>query len=450
MSNTDMFEKVQQLYIEKYQKKITTPIPRKKFLDAGWNEEMFLRYYTECSELYFAHLTCPYCGSSSNSKAISDFRESLNLVLESKLTGKKNIARSNIQSSIYLDAQERNLFFMRLNIFCQFIAEYADIDIDTKGITNLWVTSPANIMNWPFDRRCNAIDSIPIFLPFEEYISWIETTIGEQLTNPKTETLSEISYMPTPEWYFRPYDELKSMYTIALAKVEQTRKAFLQFEDYYSPDGRNQLNDLFYNFCMAKREADDFEDRFDELESGEFNYAGDTLLIYKGETKCFRERHNIEPVTAEVLARRDNNKVSININYCNDCHKYFISEQEFFHYRDLYGIVCKLQVDRSSSGYAHFPMAEYSILRLYGYNVSKEDNYSDEERQHLLQMLIENSYVSKPEIIKYLNMFIKMNGSKDNMEDSVSKWESDLEFVRSFDLNGQPKAHINEIRYAHQ
>ena len=87
------------------------------------------------------------------------------------------------------------------------------------------------------------------------------------------------------------------------------------------------------------------------------------------------------------------NKVDININCCDDCHKYFISESEFFHYRDLYGIVCGLKVDRQSSGYAKFPMAEHSILRLYGYNVGKEYNLSDDERQNLLKIPVEHGYV---------------------------------------------------------
>lgn len=111
--------------------------------------------------------------------------------------------------------------------------------------------------------------------------------------------------------------------------------------------------------------------------------------------------------------------------------------------------MCKLKVDRTSSGFAHIPMAEYSILRLYGYNVGKDDDYSDEERQNLLRILIENNYVSKPEIIKYLDMFITMNSGKDNMEDSISKWKSDLEFVRGFGIDTQSKVNIGKIKYAY-
>lgn len=143
------------------------------------------------------------------------------------------------------------------------------------------------------------------------------------------------------------------------------------------------------------------------------------MYIYKGETKCFSEHHDIDSVTATVYDRRGGT-VDINVNCCCDYHKYFISESEFFHYRELYGIVCGLKVDRHSTGYAKFPMAEYSILRLYEYNVGKEDNLSDEERQNLLKILVENEYVKKPEIIKYLEMFIRMNQGRPEMVDSVS------------------------------
>ena len=94
-------------------------------------------------------------------------------------------------------------------------------------------------------------------------------------------------------------------------------------------------------------------------------------------------------------------------------------------------------------------MAEYSVLRLYGYNVGKEDNLSDDERQNLLKILIEHEYVKKPEVIKYLEMFIKMNHGRLEMTDSVSKWTADLAYVRELGLESQPKVSLNKIEYAH-
>lgn len=95
------------------------------------------------------------------------------------------------------------------------------------------------------------MDSIPIFMPFEEYMSCVETTIGEQpCAIPMCEY--EIKHKATPEWYSRPYEELQSMYTTALKKAEEAKEAFLQFEDYYSPDSRKQLNDLFTIFVSQR------------------------------------------------------------------------------------------------------------------------------------------------------------------------------------------------------
>lgn len=63
-------------------------------------------------------------------------------------------------------------------------------------------------------------------------------------------------------------------------------------------------------------------------ENYDFDLSGDVLYIYKGETKCFREHHDIDSVTATVYDRRGGT-VDINVNCCCDCHKYFISESEF-------------------------------------------------------------------------------------------------------------------------
>ena len=64
-------------------------------------------------------------------------------------------------------------------------------------------------------------------------------------------------------------------------------------------------------------------------------------------------------------------------------------------------------------------------------------------------MLVDHNFVSKPLIIKYLNQFIKMNGSRDNMEDCVSKWTEDLEYVRNLGMDTQDRVDIDEIKYAH-
>lgn len=428
MSSSDMFEKTQQLFIIKYQHHNSAPIPRRKFLESGWTAGMFLRYYTVCTELYYVHSTHPldYCSSH------------ISLL---------HVSKGN-------DNTDNALLSYRAEQYSALMEKYIGFKPDVNRILDICCTVSIQFPYLLFTGEEPTADEIPFFISFENYIGWIECLIGEQLSEKDKSVASQptrrfpITVNTYSELYKLSYSELKDLGEKTDNEASDARNALLNFDDYYAPNGRDTLSALYQRYSDLVDKSERIDDRIAEFDAGDFSYIYDTLYIFKGENKCFREHHNIEAVTGDVIARHDK-YVNININYCNDCHKYFISEQEFFHYRDLFGIVCKLEVDRTSTGYARFPMAEYSILRLYGYNVSKEDNYSDAERQQLLRVLIENDYVSKPEIIKYLNMFIKMNGSKDNMEDSVFKWESDLEFVRNLGIESQPKVHINEIKYAH-
>ena len=46
-------------------------------------------------------------------------------------------------------------------------------------------------------------------------------------------------------------------------------------------------------------------------------------------------------------------------------------------------------------------------------------------------------------------MLFRSNGSRDNMEDCVSKWTEDLEYVRNLGMDTQDRVDIDEIKYAH-
>ena len=53
--------------------------------------------------------------------------------------------------------------------------------------------------------------------------------------------------------------------------------------------------------------------------------------------------------------------------------------------------------------------------------------------------------MKKTDVIQYLNWFIKMNGHKKENISAKEKWESDLEFVRSIDMNRQDRCFISKI-----
>ena len=60
---------------------------------------------------------------------------------------------------------------------------------------------------------------------------------------------------------------------------------------------------------------------------------------------------------------------------------------------------------------------------------------------------MDNAYVKKPEIIRYLDLLLKVNRSRIEMTNRASKWEADLNFVRNYQLDTQENVSISEIKY---
>lgn len=442
-------ERVQQLFYEKYQHENSRncPITKSSFLEAGWTPETYLDYYSYLHEVYvlcLAHeLMGEHCSIIANRERFLEYF--------------RNPPYKSID--VYLAARLNRLTGLTISLTQMIGTQLLGFGCE------LWTREVQTVVDYA-KGRAYYLGGHPIGvpMPFEKFVSNLENDFGRTIKEQREGTYTEykkVTYMPPEAWaeeenknpYYFDADQMT--YEQAMAKKDEIVSRYNEIEEsILALPGYSSEQEIKYLWSRHEEaEILDFqmrllEGRLDEFENGDFNLEGDTLLIYKGDNKCFREKHEIIPTTARVVARRGH-RVDINVNYCYDCHKYFISEPEFFHYRDLYGIGCKLAIDRESSGYAHFPMAEYSILRLYGYNVGKNDDLSDEERKQILKMLIDHNFVSKPLIIKYLNQFIKMNGSRDNMEDCVSKWTEDLEYVRNLGMDTQDRVDIDEIKYAH-
>lgn len=432
LSSVETSDNVRTLFSNYYQsnsKNYIEPRPtisKKAFISAGWTPIIYQKYYSLSSNLYYISMIC-----------------------------KDLCARSRIP----LMHKAQKMFSSAWKDFSGFIQDQLHFTLmETKELKYILNDYSGIVWCHPYDDietyGDNRFENLTFSITYKQFLSWLEYEIGNQVVNAPPESkepLFDMSPRKAPvdaPWYKLPYSELeKYRLQNTWPDREKAREALLQFGDFNSIEGVEHFWTLIFEFIKKDCCDNDVIDRMEEYENGDFDLYGDVLYIYKGETKCFREHHDIDSVTATVYDRRGGT-VDINVNCCCDCHKYFISESEFFHYRELYGIVCGLKVDRHSTGYAKFPMAEYSILRLYGYNVGKEDNLSDEERQNLLKILVENEYVKKPEIIKYLEMFIRMNQGRPEMADSVSKWSADLAYIRELGIEKQPKVLLGKIEYA--
>ena len=117
------------------------------------------------------------------------------------------------------------------------------------------------------------------------------------------------------------------------------------------------------------------------------------------------------------------------------------------HYKSIYGVLMgNVKVTNGSFVSFSGDLAQESILHLCGYSVNQTDNLSASARQQILQYLIDSKNMSKPEIISYLNGFIRRNGKKANMEEAVRRWEADIKWVRNYQLNRQRYFEIANIQ----
>lgn len=171
-----------------------------------------------------------------------------------------------------------------------------------------------------------------------------------------------------------------------------------------------------------------------------------TLYVCKGTIACKRNGHLLVAATGVLLAK-NGAAIKLNTNYCPQCRKYFIGYEEYLHYRQIYGVLLgNIKVTNGSFVQTETDLADESILHLCGYSVNQADNLSSTERHNILQYLIDSKVSNKPEIIEYLNFFIRRNGKRQNMDEAVRRWNEDLRWVREYQINRQRHFEIANIQ----
>lgn len=179
------------------------------------------------------------------------------------------------------------------------------------------------------------------------------------------------------------------------------------------------------------------------------------LYIYKSiRITCFTKHHRVIDVIASCPSI-ENKTVKLAVQYCMDCDKLLMSEDEFKSSQRLlryHFIPARMQYIDEFHNYSYTDnsftrhRADISPLRLSGYSTRRSDAIPQSVRQDILQFIIERRILTKEDVIAYLELFIHTNGLRAGMEDAVDKWKDDLHFVRTYDFNVQATAYVTSIR----
>lgn len=177
------------------------------------------------------------------------------------------------------------------------------------------------------------------------------------------------------------------------------------------------------------------------------NFERNTILyIYFGDIRCHRAKHTLMQTTAIVSGKNGAN-IELNVEYCKECNKHLLRYQSFEEYRSKYGLIIGNFREVYNDNFdGDFDLALESPLKLSNYTVSQKEGLSQKERHYILATIIHNGIMTKGEVIRYLNYFIKMQGAKMGNEIALSKWKEDLMFVQEYNKSIQPKAYISEIK----
>lgn len=231
----------------------------------------------------------------------------------------------------------------------------------------------------------------------------------------------------------------------------------------FLPLGRNELLSLMDNICMdAKTHRGIFSQESDaefwgqiifwELEAyrGQTPAEDNTLYIHKSRIICQTRHHKIIQATA-ILSGVAGTDLLLNVNYCAECRKFFMSYATYQHYRNRYGIILGdlKMLKREDFNGCEDGLAEESKLHLCGYSVSGKDGLSEAQRQSIISFVISRGIMKKEEVVSHLSWLIDTHRFRDIMASAVQKWDADLAYTLQYDLDRQPKSIIGSIRKYH-
>lgn len=189
---------------------------------------------------------------------------------------------------------------------------------------------------------------------------------------------------------------------------------------------------LLYNSIYATEESSaDDEAKID---------TKDIIVLTGYYNRCIYQEHDTEIVNAAVHMVDFNKQMTweetVKVFYCRSCNCYYMFISDFEGLKKKGYLGCKVvTIQEYTKGLKNGARwKEQSVLKQYGYSVSKQDGLSKDERQNILSFILENTILTIPRTCDYLNWFIVMAKDNPNKKEAIEKWEEDIEFVKKYKI----------------
>ena len=156
--------------------------------------------------------------------------------------------------------------------------------------------------------------------------------------------------------------------------------------------------------------------------------------------------HPVQDVVVNLAYKNPKSKtfdiVSIPMHYCTHCKKYFDIKQSFIRTIERQGLNINYFATSFESETGHpivfkqMDLREFSKLKLFGYSVGA-NGLSTGARHELLDFILKNHLMTASEIKSQLQFNIRFIGKKARMDDAVSDWGKDIDYINEYISSGK-------------
>lgn len=176
------------------------------------------------------------------------------------------------------------------------------------------------------------------------------------------------------------------------------------------------------------------------------------FLIKISNFRCKTRNHNIEEIIAVVSVfnniKQEIEEVEIPAFYCINCKLYFIYDSEYKellkHGKPTCPVHEEVKYFNASNTFEKYESE--SLLRQFGYNVNSQDNLSTNERRRVIETIIKNGIMNKSDVLSLLNFLASSRKNQYNMQNAVSKWESDIKYTRELNIECVKRVKVGAFR----
>lgn len=177
-----------------------------------------------------------------------------------------------------------------------------------------------------------------------------------------------------------------------------------------------------------------------------------TAIVISDNRKCTYNNHVIYDVLAKANVVTPNGKIILVIlpaAYCDVCDKYIVLKQDFLKAKEQGVLLCSVE-DKTARYIQKRVNQKYksigeSRIHKMGYNVRKDIGYTDMQRHVLLANILENTNITRHEILSVIDAGISRHKSKLTHQHAIQCWISDRKFITNYKTGDMPEVLIDKM-----